>query len=75
MVRELPPERAAELESVLHYRELTRPNRTQQRILDGLFAQLQKAPDFRDPQVGRAFRLLVLAADGPTSMHVPLSGR
>jgi hypothetical protein len=59
VVAELPPERAAELESVLHYRELTRPNRTQQRILDDLFSKLQEAPDFRDPQVGMAFQLLV----------------
>jgi len=59
VVAALPAERAAELESVLHYRELTRPNRTQQRILGDLFRKLEEAPDFRDRLVGMAFRLLV----------------
>jgi hypothetical protein len=59
VVAELPAEPAAELESVLHHRELTRPSRTQQRILDDLFRKLEEAPDFRDRTVGMAFRLLV----------------
>jgi len=59
VVAALPSERAAELEAVLHYRELTLPNRTQRRILDELFSKLQNVQDFRDRPVGMAFRLLV----------------
>jgi hypothetical protein len=59
VIAALPSERAAELEAVLHYRELTLPNRTQRRILDALFSKLQNVRDFRDPPVGMAFRLLV----------------
>jgi hypothetical protein len=59
VVATLPSERTAELEAVLHYRELTLPNRTQRRILDELFSKLQNVRDFRDRPVGMAFRLLV----------------
>lgn len=59
MVATLPAEPAAELEAALHYRELTRPNRTQQRILGDLFRKLEEAPDFRDRLVGMAFQLVV----------------
>jgi hypothetical protein len=41
VIAALAPERAAELESVLHYRKLTRPNRAQRRILDEIFGKLQ----------------------------------
>jgi hypothetical protein len=59
VIATLSAERAIELESVLHYRELTRPTRTQRRILDDLFGKLKEAKDFRDQPVGMAFRLLV----------------
>ena len=82
MIAALAPERAAELESVLHYRELTRPNRAQRRILDEIFGKLQKARDFHDAPVGMAFRLLVektllflaLRHDISRLMATPLAG-